>query len=113
MAELFAKYLDPDAYIVVQGGAKVATSLLELRWDHIFFTGGGRVGRIVAAAAAKFVTPVTLELGGKCPVVVDVDSDVELAAKRILYGKIQNAGQVRLLLVRGVGMSLISPHRYA
>ncbi|KAJ3559107.1 hypothetical protein NM688_g535 [Phlebia brevispora] len=94
MASLFAKYLDPDAYVVVQGGPDIATELLALRWDHIFFTGSGRVGRIIAAAAAKHVTPLTLELGGKCPVIIDSSCDVELAAKRTLYGKTQNAGQV-------------------
>lgn len=94
MSSLVAKYLDPAAYVVVQGGPDVATALLDLRWDHIFFTGSGRIGRIVAAAAAKHVTPVTLELGGKCPVVIDVDCDLDLAAKRTLYGKIQNAGRV-------------------
>lgn len=98
MATLVSKYLDPDAYAVIQGGPELATSLLEYRWDHIFFTGSGRVGRIIAAAAAKHVTPLSLELGGKCPVFVDAESDVELAAKRTLYGKIQNSGQVRLIV---------------
>jgi aldehyde dehydrogenase (NAD+) len=72
----------------------------DLRSEHIlvFFTGSPRVGRIVAAAAAKHLTPVTLELGGKCPVVVDCNpetSNFQLAAKRLLWGKTVNVGQVR------------------
>lgn len=97
MAELFPKYLDPEAYFVVQGAVRETSRLLDLRWDHIMYTGSGRVGRIVAAAAAKHITPVTLELGGKSPVIISPDCDVELAAKRVLFGKVQNSGQVRLL----------------
>ena len=62
--------------------------------DHIFYTGNGRVGRIVSTAAAKHLTPLTLELGGKCPVIVDSTADISLAAKRILWGKMNNAGQI-------------------
>jgi aldehyde dehydrogenase (NAD+) len=62
--------------------------------DHIFYTGNGRVGRIVSTAAAKHLTPLTLELGGKSPVIVDSTADISLAAKRILWGKINNAGQI-------------------
>ena len=62
--------------------------------DHIFYTGNGRVARIVSAAAAKHLTPLTLELGGKSPVIVDSTADISLAAKRILWGKINNAGQI-------------------
>ncbi|KAI0790454.1 Aldehyde/histidinol dehydrogenase [Abortiporus biennis] len=94
IAELVPKYLDQDAYIVVNGAVPETTALLDLRWDHIFFTGGGSVGRVVAAAAAKFVTPVTLELGGKSPVIIDSDCDIEVAAKRTLFGKLQNNGQL-------------------
>ncbi|KAI0055289.1 aldehyde dehydrogenase [Artomyces pyxidatus] len=94
LAELIPKYLDPEAFMVVNGAVEETTRLLDLRWDHIFYTGSNRVGRVVATAAAKNVTPVTLELGGKCPVVVDSNTDVELAAKRILYGKQANVGQV-------------------
>jgi aldehyde dehydrogenase (NAD+) len=95
LTELIAKYLDPDAYTVINGAAPETTRLLELKWDHIFFTGGNRVGRIIAAAAAKYVTPITLELGGKSPVFIDAgDVDLEIAARRVLWGKIQNAGQV-------------------
>ncbi|KAI0704847.1 Aldehyde/histidinol dehydrogenase [Cytidiella melzeri] len=94
MAELVPKYLEPSAFIVVNGAAPETTALLSLRWDHIMYTGGVDVGRIVAAAAAKYVTPVTLELGGKSPVVVDAGYDLDLAARRILFGKAQNAGQL-------------------
>ncbi|KAI0030907.1 aldehyde dehydrogenase [Vararia minispora EC-137] len=93
-AELFPRYLDTRAYAIVKGAVRETTCLLEHRWDHIFYTGSTRVGRIVAAAAARFVTPLTLELGGKCPVVVADDTDIAVAARRILYGKQANAGQV-------------------
>ncbi|KAL1743350.1 Aldehyde/histidinol dehydrogenase [Schizophyllum fasciatum] len=94
-AELFPKYLDSDAYAVVNGAAAETTALLELKFDHIFYTGSTNVGRIIATAAAKQLTPVTLELGGKSPVFVDVENtDLELAAKRVLWGRLINAGQV-------------------
>ncbi len=94
LAEILPEYLDPDAVAVVEGGADETTALLEQRWDHIFYTGGGGVGRIVAAAAAKHLTPITLELGGKSPCIVDDDADIDLAAERIAWGKYINAGQV-------------------
>ncbi|KZT25852.1 aldehyde dehydrogenase [Neolentinus lepideus HHB14362 ss-1] len=94
-ADLIPKYLDPNAYAVVNGAVAETSALLNLKWNHIMYTGGIRVGRIIAAAAAKNVTPVTLELGGKSPVFVDVDNtDIEIAAKRILFGKQQNSGQL-------------------
>ncbi len=83
-----------EAFIsVVSGGPDVAEALLAEQFDKIFFTGSTRVGRLVMAAAAKHLTPVTLELGGKCPAIVCGDADVELAAKRIAWGKFMNAGQ--------------------
>ncbi|KAF7326639.1 Aldehyde dehydrogenase [Mycena venus] len=95
LADLFPKYLDTAAYRIANGAAAETTALLDLKWDHIFFTGSGRVGRIVATAAAKNVTPITLELGSKSPVFIDAgNTDIELAAKRILWGKQQNAGQI-------------------
>ncbi|KAJ7638413.1 Aldehyde/histidinol dehydrogenase [Roridomyces roridus] len=95
LAELFPKYMDSSAYRIVNGAVTETTALLELKWDHIFFTGGGPVGRIVAAAAAKNVTPLTLELGSKSPVFIDAGkTDIELAVKRILWGKQQNAAQI-------------------
>ncbi|KAG6330829.1 hypothetical protein ID866_8261, partial [Astraeus odoratus] len=87
IAELLPKYLDTSAYRVVNGAVPETTKLLELQWDHIFYTGNGRVGRIVASAAAKHLTPCSLELGGKSPVFVDSSYDMELAAKRIMWGK--------------------------
>ncbi|KDQ59034.1 hypothetical protein JAAARDRAFT_206020 [Jaapia argillacea MUCL 33604] len=95
LAELFPKYLDPASYAIVNGAVEETTQILKLKWNHLFFTGGIRVGRIVAAAAAKFITPFTLELGGKSPVFVDVDNtDIDIAAKRILWGRQLNTGQV-------------------
>ncbi|MGN6205748.1 aldehyde dehydrogenase family protein [Humibacter sp.] len=92
-ARLVPDYLDARAVSVVEGAVPETTALLEQRFDHIFYTGGARVGRIVAAAAAKHLTPVTLELGGKSPVYVDDSVDLEAAAKRIAWGKFLNAGQ--------------------
>ncbi len=84
----------PEDYIaVVQGHREVNTWLLEQRWDMIFFTGSPSLGRIVMASAAKTLTPVVLELGGKSPCIVDKDADIEVAAKRIAWGKSLNAGQ--------------------
>ncbi|KAI0826392.1 aldehyde dehydrogenase [Irpex lacteus] len=94
LASMIEKYLDPNAYVVVQGAIPETTKLLELRWAHILYTGSGRVGRLVAAAAAKHVTPVTLELGGKSPVIICPDADLDLAARRVLFGKVQNSGQL-------------------
>ncbi|CCM01190.1 uncharacterized protein FIBRA_03238 [Fibroporia radiculosa] len=94
LAALLPKYLDPTAYAYVNGGVRETTRMLEKRWAHIFFTGSERTGRVVAEAAAKHVTPVTLELGGKSPVIIAEDTDIELAAKRVLYGKAQNSGQL-------------------
>jgi aldehyde dehydrogenase (NAD+) len=79
---------------VVNGGVEETTALLELQWDHIFYIGNSRIARVIAAAAAKHLTPVSLELGGKSPALVDGTFDAALAAKRILWGKTQNAGQI-------------------
>ena len=86
-------YLDPEAIALVEGGVDETTALLAERFDHIFFTGNGTVGRVVMEAAAKHLTPVTLELGGKSPCIVDDDVDVEVTARRIAWGKFMNAGQ--------------------
>ena len=93
LARLLPQYLDPDAVAVVEGGVPETTALLEQRWDHIFYTGNGTVGRVVAAAAARHLTPVTLELGGKSPAIVDRDSNIKLAASRIAFSKFLNSGQ--------------------
>lgn len=93
IAALVKETFAPEFISVVTGGADTATALLAERFDKIFFTGSTNIGRIVAAAAAKHLTPVTLELGGKCPVIFCADADLELAAKRIAWGKFMNAGQ--------------------
>jgi aldehyde dehydrogenase (NAD+) len=93
LAGLVPRYLDNDAVAVVTGGAEASTALLAERFDHIFFTGGARVGRVVMEAAAKHLTPVALELGGKSPCVVAADADLTIAAERIAWGKFINAGQ--------------------
>lgn len=99
LADLFPKYFDANAYAIVTGAVTETTHLLELQWDHILYTGAPKIGRIVAAAAAKHLTPITLELGGKCPVLIDDDVDIDLVAKRVLYGKQLVAGQVRLSIL--------------
>ena len=84
----------PEEYVaVVQGDRNVNTALLEQRWDMIFFTGSPSFGRAVMTAAAKNLTPVVLELGGKSPCIIDKDADIEVAAKRVAWGKSLNAGQ--------------------
>ena len=84
----------PPEYICIQeGGVDVAQELLSLKFDHIFFTGGTKIGQIVMEAAAKNLTPVTLELGGKSPCIVDDDINLAETAKRITWGKFVNAGQ--------------------
>ncbi|MEL7208245.1 MAG: aldehyde dehydrogenase family protein [Actinomycetota bacterium] len=85
--------LDDPALAIVQGGVAETTELLEQRFDHILYTGGGRVGRVVMRAAAEHLTPVTLELGGKSPAVVTSTAKIDQAAKRLAWGKWVNAGQ--------------------
>lgn len=86
--------LDPSCYTVVQGGVPESQALLAERWDKIFFTGGATVGRIVAKAAAPHLTPVVLELGGINPAIVTKTANPRLVARRLLWGKLLNAGQV-------------------
>jgi aldehyde dehydrogenase (NAD+) len=93
LGDLIPKYLDPDLFAVVQGGADETGVLLDKQFDTIFFTGSGPVGKIILAKAASHLTPVTLELGGKSPAVVLSDADIEVAARRIAWGKFMNAGQ--------------------
>ena len=83
----------PEHVCVVQGDAKVSTELLKLRWDYVFFTGSTNVGKIVAQAAAKHLTPYTLELGGKNPCIIDQTAPLTLTARRIVWGKYVNCGQ--------------------
>ena len=93
LARLIPKYVDTDAVAVVEGGVDETQTLLAERFDYIFYTGNGRVGRVVMEAAAQHLTPVTLELGGKSPVIVDETADLRVAARRIAWGKYLNAGQ--------------------
>ena len=90
---LIERYLDTTCIRVVEGAVPETTALLRERWDHIMYTGNGAVARIVYAAAAKHLTPVTLELGGKSPVVIDKDCNVKVAAQRIVGAKFFNNGQ--------------------
>jgi len=85
----------PEAWVaIVQGGPETAENLLQLRWDYIFFTGGVRVGKLVAKAAAAHLTPTTLELGGKNPCIVDQTANIKVSARRIAWGKYMNCGQI-------------------
>ena len=93
LAGTLPQYLDPACVQIVEGGPAETTALLAERFDCIFYTGGETVGRIVMQAAAKHLTPVTLELGGKSPCIVDKHTDLEVAARRIVWGKFYNAGQ--------------------
>ncbi len=93
VATLVPKYMDQEAIRVVTGGIRETQALLEEKFDHIFFTGGTNIGRIVMGAAAKHLTPVTLELGGKSPCIVDRSANLDVAARRILWAKFTNAGQ--------------------
>ncbi|XP_047328534.1 aldehyde dehydrogenase family 3 member H1-like [Impatiens glandulifera] len=87
ISKLVLQYMDGSAVKVVEGSVHETTALLEQKWDKIFYTGNGKVGRIVMAAAAKHLTPVSLELGGKCPAFIDSDIDLKVAARRIIAGK--------------------------
>jgi aldehyde dehydrogenase (NAD+) len=93
LARIVPQYLDRDAVRVVEGAVAETTALLEQRWDHVFYTGNGTIGRVVMAAAAKHLTPVTLELGGKSPTYVDASANLAVAARRIAWGKFLNSGQ--------------------
>jgi aldehyde dehydrogenase (NAD+) len=93
LARLIPRYVDTDAVVVVEGGVPESTALLEQRWDHICFTGSTAVGRVVAQAAAKHLTPTLLELGGKSPTYVHASADLDVAARRIVWGKFLNVGQ--------------------
>lgn len=87
------EFFTPEVFQVFLGSTDVTDTLLEEQFDHIFFTGSPRVGRLVMAKAAKYLTPVTLELGGKSPTIIHSDAKLDVAAKRLLAGKMMNAGQ--------------------
>lgn len=93
IASMLGKIFPPEFVAVVQGDESVAAGLMREKFDTIFFTGSTRVGREVMTAAAKHLTPVTLELGGKCPAIVCANADIEIAARRIVWGKFLNVGQ--------------------
>ncbi|MCE9669789.1 aldehyde dehydrogenase family protein [Myxococcus stipitatus] len=93
LARLLGEAFPPEVVAVVEGDAKASQALLAERWDLIFFTGGTAVGRVVAEAAAKHLTPTVLELGGKSPCIIDRSADLEVTARRIAWGKYVNAGQ--------------------
>ncbi len=93
LRDLFAEAFEPDEVALIEGGPEVAESLIEERFDHVFFTGSPRVGRLVMAAAAKGPTSVTLELGGKSPAYVHKSADLADAAAKLVWGKFINAGQ--------------------
>ncbi|WP_394344232.1 aldehyde dehydrogenase [Seonamhaeicola marinus] len=93
VSKIIDKVFSSEIATTVLGGIDVATELLAQRWDYIFFTGSVPVGKIVAKAAAKHLTPVTLELGGKSPCIIDDTANLKLAATRIVWGKFLNGGQ--------------------
>lgn len=93
LTELIGRYLDGRAVAVLEGDAATTQAIIAAAPDHLFFTGSGATGRAVLAAAVEHLTPVTLELGGKCPAIVDDDADLTVAARRIVLGKFINAGQ--------------------
>lgn len=94
MAELVPRYLDSEAVVVVEGDGAVSQELIAQGFDKLCFTGGTEIGRRVYEAAAPHLTPVTLELGGKSPVIVSADADIDVAAKRIAWTKLINSGQI-------------------
>lgn len=93
LAQMLSETFAPEYINVVEGGPDVAQALLREKFDHIFFTGSTSIGQKVYEAAARTLTPVTLELGGKSPAVVTADADLALAARRLVWGKFMNAGQ--------------------
>src|SRR5215831_12911465 len=93
IAKRLPEYLDRSAFSVVLGAVPETATLLEQRWDHIFFTGGTTVAKVIMTAAAKGLTPVVLELGGKNPTIVHSSADLRVSARRIAHGRWSNAGQ--------------------
>ncbi|XP_061505655.1 aldehyde dehydrogenase family 3 member B1 isoform X6 [Anopheles gambiae] len=93
IAETLPKYLSQDCYRVVTGGPKETSELLKEKFDYVFYTGSGRVGKIIHQACSENLTPCTLELGGKSPCYLDGTANIAIAARRILWGKFINAGQ--------------------
>jgi aldehyde dehydrogenase (NAD+) len=114
LAELLSSHFPPEVVQVACGDGALASRLLEEeRFDHILYTGGERVGRLVMAAAARHLTPVTLELGGRNPLIVLGDADLAITARRVVWGKCLNAGQTclapnHLLVMAGVRQALVA-----
>ncbi|WP_210128663.1 MULTISPECIES: aldehyde dehydrogenase [unclassified Staphylococcus] len=111
--QIISDAFDPEYINIIQGNADITQSLLHLPFDYIFFTGSEQVGRIVYSAASKNLTPVTLELGGKSPAIIDESANIKVASERICFGKFTNAGQTcvapdYLLVNRKVKDELIS-----
>jgi aldehyde dehydrogenase (NAD+) len=96
LSEIIVETFEPGHVSVVEGGVTISQELLALKWDYIFFTGSTRVGKIVYKCAAEHLTPVTLELGGKNPCIIDDSASISTTAKRITWGKLLNAGQTCL-----------------
>ncbi|WP_333824030.1 coniferyl aldehyde dehydrogenase [Pinisolibacter sp.] len=118
LAEILSRRFGDDEVVVVQGGPDVASAFTALPFDHLLFTGSTRVGRMVAEAAAKNLTPVTLELGGKSPAILDASADVANAASRIAFSKMLNAGQTcvapdYVLLPKGREAAFVAAYRGA
>ncbi|KAG0016577.1 Aldehyde dehydrogenase [Entomortierella chlamydospora] len=112
VTELLPKYLDQRSYRIVNGAVPHTSALLDLKFDHIFYTGSGNVGKIIMAAAAKQLTPVTLELGGKSPAFVAKDGNINTIARRLAIGKFFNSGQTCIapdyvIVERGVENELV------
>lgn len=94
MKKIITEVFDPKEVALIEGGVETSTALLKLPFNHIFFTGAPSIGKVVMEAASKNLTSVTLELGGKSPVIVDETADIETAAKRIAWAKLANNGQI-------------------
>ena len=114
LSQIIGSIFDQSYIAVIEGDAQVGEALLQERFDYIFFTGSETVGRMVMAAAARHLTPVTLELGGKSPCIVDQDENIENAPRRIVFGKFLNAGQTCIapdyLLVHTSNMQRLREH---
>ncbi len=93
LAEILGELFDPGFVAVVEGGREENKALLDQKFDYIFFTGGVATGKVVMEAASRNLTPVTLELGGKSPCIIDQTADLKIAARRLAFGKFLNAGQ--------------------
>ena len=93
LGTLLPRYLDQRAYRCINGGSTETTELLKHKFDHIFYTGSGAVGKIIMSAASKHLTPVTLELGGKSPAILDDNININITAKRLIWAKSFNCGQ--------------------